>query len=104
MSDNLTVVVISGSKNEVFSKLNKIMGSNSNSPHDKRTPRHLTETQERIVKKYLKKNSKVFFDDIMWAIHNKNRSFPSTKNLSLYLKASGYTRVANQIANYWTKG
>jgi ABC-type transporter Mla maintaining outer membrane lipid asymmetry ATPase subunit MlaF len=54
MSDNLTVVVISGSKNEVFSKLNKIVGTNLDSTPVETTPRYLTASQERIVKNYLK--------------------------------------------------
>ena len=57
MSDNLTVVVISGSKNEVFSKLNKIVGTSLDSTPAETTPRYLTATQERIVNNYLKKNS-----------------------------------------------
>ena len=104
MSDNLTVVVISGSKNEVFSKLNNIVGTNLETTSIKKTSRYLTSVQERIVRNYLNKNSKVFFDDIMIAIRNRKRPLPSTNNLSLYLKSNGYNRISTPIANYWTKG
>ena len=104
MSDNLTVVVISGSKNEVFSKLNKIVGTSLDSTTVKATPRYLTASQERIVKNYLKKNSKVFFDDVLRAVRIRKRPVPSTNNLSLYLKSTGYTRISTPNANYWMKG
>ena len=104
MSDNLTVVVISGSKNEVFSKLNKIVGANLDTNPVETTPRYLTASQERIVKNYLKKNSKVFFDDVLRAVRIRKRPVPSTNNLSLYLKSTGNNRISTPNANYWMKG
>ena len=97
MSDNVTVIVISGSKNDVFSKLNKIVDLNV------KTPSYLNKNQERIVKKYINSTSKVFFDDALNRIKRKNCSIPSNKNLSLYLKSVGYTKTVTATSNYWTK-
>ena len=98
MSDNVTVIVISGSKNDVFSKLNKIVDL------DVKTPSYLTKAQERIVKKYVDNTPRVYFDDALNKIKRKNCPVPSNKNLSLYLKSLGYTKNITAISNYWTKG
>ena len=98
MSDNVTVIVISGSKNDVFSKLNKIVDL------DVKASSYLTETQKRIVKKYIDNTPKVYFDDVLNRIKRKNCPLPSNKNLSLFLKSTGYSRTLTPTANYWTKG
>lgn len=97
MSDNVTVIVISGSKNDVFSKLNNIVN------FDVKTPSYLNKNQERIVKKYINNTSKVFFNDALSRIKRKNCSLPSNRNLSLYLKSLGYTKTITATSNYWTK-
>ena len=70
MSDNVTVIVISGSKNDVFSKLNNIVNLNV------KTPSYLKKNQERIIKKYINSTSKVFFDDALNRIKRKKLSSP----------------------------
>ena len=97
MSDNVTVIVISGSKNDVFSKLNNIVNA------DVKAPSYLKKNQERIVKKYINSTSKVFFDDALNRIKRKNCPLPSNRNLSLYLKSVGYTKTVTATSNYWTK-
>ena len=97
MSNDVTVIVISGSKNNVFSKLNKIVNL------DIKTTSYLTKAQERIVKKYIDNASRVYFDDALNRIKRKNCPVPSNKNLSLFLKSSGYSKIISATANYWIK-
>lgn len=103
MSDNVTVIIISGSKSDVFNKLNLIVSNDQNNIKNERINNNLKEKQLKIVNNFLDKKQVFKFRDLMNQFKNSKTTYPSNSNLSAFLKLNGYSKNrSNGNTPVWT--